>query len=69
MRHCEVVMKEPIKEFHYRYCFETSEALTTIQFNELQNYILYDLCDSDIEEDIPWIVSDFEQTKIKESEK
>ncbi len=62
-------MKEPIETFYYRYSFETSEALTPIQFKELENYILFDLWDSDIEEDIPWIVSDLEQTQIKENER
>jgi len=69
MRHCEELMKDPIETFHYRYSFDTSEPLTNVKFKVLENFILFDLWDEGEENDVPWIISDLEQTQIKENEK
>mgnify|MGYP003965733507 FL=1 len=62
-------MKDPIETFHYRYSFDTSEPLTNVKFKVLENFILFDLWDEGEENDVPWIISDLEQTQIKENEK
>ena len=69
MKHYGVLMKDPIETFHYRYSFDTSEPLTKVKFEVLQNFILFDLWDEGEENDVPWIISDLEQTQIKENEK
>ena len=62
-------MKDPIETFHYRYSFDTSEPLTKVKFEVLQNFILFAMWYEGEENDVPWIISDLEQTQIKENEK